>query len=493
MATADGLPAAVAAHESRRGLSRSIGLHSSLFALLGAGGLVAYLITRVDAALAATALALVGMTVIAIRVSRHLRALRAMALDVAYHQLPTAVSGIRDAGALRQVRLGAHGPGAAHAGPGTGEEAPSRPPRGDSVDASPGPGAAGPATDATAVRAAVDESTARVDALLTAKAGEVGALARAFATMHQQALRLAADEALTRMESEATLVALSRRGQTLIQRQLRLIEEFVRLETDRVARGRLLALDRLAGRMRRNEENLLVLAGGDPGRRPTEAVPLRDVVRTAAAELDDPDRVKVAATPLVAIAADAVADVTHLLAELLENAANFSHPANHVRVDTHQGVDQVTLTIFDEGIGMTATKLAEANRRLAEPSALTSTLVGTMGLLVIGRLARRHGITVKLTSVPDGGTAAFVTLPHSVLGPLPTLDRVRRGRYEPHALPAVPAPMSLPAVPEPAGRLRRPAALPAGRPAALPSGPVAGSRPSPVVPQVPERRPRRLR
>jgi HAMP domain-containing protein/anti-sigma regulatory factor (Ser/Thr protein kinase) len=452
MATADGLTAAVAAHESRRGLSRSIGLHSFLFALLGAGGLVAYLITRVDATLAATGLALVGMTVIAIRVSRHLRRLRAVALDVAYHQLPTAVSG------------------------------------------------AAKATDAEAVGAAVDESTARVDALLSARAGEVGALARAFATVHRQALRLAADEALTRMESEATLAALSRRGQTLIQRQLRLIEEFARLETDRAARGRLLTLERLAGRMRRNEENLLVLAGGDPGRRPTEAVPLREVVRTAAAELDDPDRVKVVATPLVAIAADAVADVIHLLAELLENAANFSHPANHVRVDTHQGVDQVTLTIFDEGIGMAATKLAEANRRLAEPSALTSTLVGTMGLLVIGRLARRHGVTVKLSSVPDGGTAAFVMLPHSVLAPLPTLDRVRRGRYEQHALPSVPAPMSLPAVPEPAGLPRRPAALPA-RPA-LPGGPVAGARPVPgpapttvvpVVPQVPEQRPRRLR
>ncbi|MEH1127580.1 sensor histidine kinase [Micromonospora sp. CPCC 206061] len=445
MATVDGLTAAVAAHESHRGLSRSIGLHSLLFALLGAGGLVTALITGADAALAATGLALVGMTVIAIRVSRHLRRLRAVALDVAYHQLPTAVSG------------------------------------------------AAKATDAEAVGAAVDESTARVDALLTARAGEVGALARAFATVHRQALRLAADEALTRMESEATLAALSRRGQALIQRQLRLIEEFVRLETDRAARGRLLALDRLASRMRRNEENLLVLAGGDPGRRPTEPVSLREVVRTAAAELDDPDRVKVVATPLVAIAADAVADVIHVLAELLENAANFSHPANHVRVDTHQDVDQVTLTIFDEGIGMAATKLAEANRRLAEPSALTSALVGTMGLLVIGRLARRHGITVKLTSVPDGGTAAFVALPHSVLAPLPTLDRVRRGRYEQHALPAVPAPMSLPAVPEPAGRPRRPAALPAARPAALPSGPVAGARPAPVVPQVPEQRPRRLR
>ncbi|GLI00141.1 sensor histidine kinase [Phytohabitans aurantiacus] len=445
MVTADGFTGAVAAHESHGGLSRSIGLHSFLFALLGAGGLVAALITGIDAALAATGLALVGMTTIAIRVSRHLRRLRAVALDVAYHQLPTAVSG------------------------------------------------AAKATDAAALSAAVDESTAKVDALLTAKAGEVGALARAFATVHTQALRLAADEALTRMESEATLAALSRRGQTLIERQLRLIEEFVRLETDRAARGRLLALDRLASRMRRNEENLMVLAGGDAGRRPTEAVPLRDVVRTAAAELDDPDRVKVVATPLVAIAADAVADVIHVLAELLENAATFSHPANHVRVDTHQGVDQVTLTIFDEGIGMAATKLAEANRRLAEPSALTSTLVGTMGLLVIGRLARRHGITVKLSSVPDGGTAAFVMLPQSVLAPLPTLDRVRRGRYEPHALPAFPAPMSLPAAPEPAGRPRRQVALPAARPAALPSGPVAGARTAPVVPQVPEQPPRRLR
>ncbi|MCW6004891.1 hypothetical protein K1W54_09880, partial [Micromonospora sp. CPCC 205371] len=120
MATADGLTAAVAAHESRRGLSRSIGLHSFLFALLGAGGLVAALITGADAALAATGLALVGMTTIAIRVSRHLRRLRAVALDVAYHQLPTAVSDIRVAGA-RSV----------HAGPRAHEAAPSLRPRSD--------------------------------------------------------------------------------------------------------------------------------------------------------------------------------------------------------------------------------------------------------------------------------------------------------------------------------------------------------------------------
>jgi signal transduction histidine kinase len=197
------------------------------------------------------------------------------------------------------------------------------------------------------VRGTLQDSGARVDAMLPPGADEIGELATAFATVHRQALRLAAEQALQRMETTATLTALSRRGQTLVQRQLHLIGEFARHEVDQASRARLFALDHLAARMRRNEENLLVLAGGDPGRRFTEAVGVRDVIQLAAAEIEEPGRVEAVTTPLVAIAAHVVGDAVHLLAELLENAVSFSPPTTTVRVTARQAVDHVALTIFD--------------------------------------------------------------------------------------------------------------------------------------------------
>jgi hypothetical protein len=241
--------------------------------------------------------------------------------------------------------------------------------------------------------------------------------------------------------------------------------------------------------MRRNEENLLVLAGGDPGRRFTEPVGVREVIQLAAAEIEEPGRVDAVATPLVAVAAHVVGDAVHLLAELLENAVSFSPPTTTVRVTARQAVDHVALTIFDEGIGLTADRLTEANDRIAHPSALTSTLVGTMGLLVVGRLAARHGIEVRLTSVAGGGTAATVTLPERILAPLPPPVRFYRGQL----LGPPPAPTPSAAPPRAVVHYSEEPSLPAMVPAfvdgltasglpkrapatALPSGPVAGRR-----------------
>jgi signal transduction histidine kinase len=391
-------------------------------------------------------LSLAGAIIQAVRTSRRLRRMRATALTVAHDELPDAVA---------------------------------------RVSAAP---------DEPAVRGTLQDSGARVEAMLPPGADEIGELATAFATVHRQALRLAAEQALQRMETTATFTALSRRGQTLVQRQLHLISEFARHEVDQASRARLFALDHLAARMRRNEENLLVLAGGDPGRRFTEPVPVREVIQLAAAEIEEPGRVDAVATPLVAVAAHVVGDVVHLLAELMENAASFSPPTTIVRVAARQAVDHVALSIFDEGIGLTADRLAEANERIAHPSALTSTLVGTMGLLVVGRLAARHGIEVRLTSVAGGGTAATVTLPERVLAPLPPPPRFYRGQL----LGPVPEPPSSAAPPrtvltvaeeplKPAASLTRPAlaegltasGLPRRAPArALPSGPVAGRPPA---------------
>ncbi|HET8661338.1 MAG TPA: ATP-binding protein, partial [Micromonosporaceae bacterium] len=122
----------------------------------------------------------------------------------------------------------------------------------------------------------------------------------------------------------------------------------------------------------------------------------------------------------------AARDVIHLLAELLENATSFSPPHTPVRVSARSTVEGLTITVYDEGIGMPASKVVDANQRLSQPSALTSALVGTMGLLVVGRLAQRHGLVVQLHSTPGGGTAATVSLPEHLLGPAPADDAHRR-------------------------------------------------------------------
>jgi signal transduction histidine kinase len=324
---------------------------------------------------------LAGAIVLAVRTSRRLRRMRGSALSVASAELPDAISRVTAA------------------------------------------------TDATAVQEALQESSERVDAAMAAGSDEIGELGAALGAMHRQALRLAADQALLRMEVEAIFIALSRRGQTLAQRQIHQIDEFGRVEHDPQRLMRLYALDHLAARMRRNEENLLVLAGGEPGRRFTEPVPVADAIAAAVEEVEEHGRVEVAGAPPAAIAAYAVGDFIHLLAELLENALTFSPPTTKVRVAARRTVESLHLTVFDEGIGMPADKVEEANRRLSQPSALTSRLVGTMGLLVVARLAGRHGMRVRLTSTPGGGTAATVNVPEELLA-LPSVnDPLRWGRW----------------------------------------------------------------
>jgi signal transduction histidine kinase len=271
------------------------------------------------------------------------------------------------------------------------------------------------ARDADDVRSALTESWARIDAMLSSGTDEIGELASAFGAVHRQALRLAADQALLRMEVQAMFVALSRRGQSLVQRQIHLIDELGRDEIDPEVLSRLFALDHLAARMRRNEENLLVLAGGEPGRWITKPVSANDLIRAAAQEIEEYQRVEIGTTPEVAVAAHVAGDAIHLLAELIENATAFSPPDAVVSVSAAQNEGGLTITVTDEGIGIPEGRLVEANERLVRPSALTSSLVGTMGLLVVARLAERHQIKVRLVSTRARGTTATVALPRELL------------------------------------------------------------------------------
>ncbi|ADD41218.1 sensor histidine kinase [Stackebrandtia nassauensis] len=368
------------------------------------------------AVLALSVLTFIAAMTLAIRISRRLRRLRRDALAVAEDTLPSAVSEMTQARSERQVN--------------------------DAV---------------TSAELTVKEDNRGPN-------DEVGAVSQAFSVVHEQALRLAADQAMLRLDVAAMMIALSRRGQSLVQRQLHMLDEFSSVERDPDGIHRLRALNHLASRMRRNEENLLLLAGGDPGRRHNSATPVATVVNEAAAEIEDSARVVVEDAARASIVAGAVGDVVHLLAELLENAALFSPPNTKVRVATRRNVREVVISVNDEGIGLEDAQVAEINARLAEPSGLTSSLAGTMGLLVVARLASRHGIDVQLHSTAGKGTLAVVRLPESLIAAgSGGNDRSDSGRSVfDFSTPSIAAPGAAPvgARPEPLQISNRPAQLP---------------------------------
>ncbi|MGW5676214.1 nitrate- and nitrite sensing domain-containing protein [Streptomyces sp. NPDC003860] len=244
---------------------------------------------------------------------------------------------------------------------------------------------------------------------------EIGKVATAFDDVHREAVRLAAEQALLRGNVNAMFTNLSRRSQGLIQRQLSLISELESREADPDQLSSLFKLDHLATRMRRNGENLLVLAGEEPGRRWTRPVPLVDVLRAAASEVEQYERIELAAVPATDVAGRVVNDLVHLLAELLENATSFSSPQTKVRVTGHALPDgRVLVEIHDTGIGLSPEDLAAINERLASPPTVDVSVSRRMGLFVVGRLSLRHGIRIQLRPSDSGGTTALVMLPVDV-------------------------------------------------------------------------------
>ncbi|WP_051712260.1 nitrate- and nitrite sensing domain-containing protein [Streptomyces sp. NRRL S-350] len=242
---------------------------------------------------------------------------------------------------------------------------------------------------------------------------EIGEVARAFDQVHQQAVALAAEQALLRGNVNAIFTNLSRRSQSLIQRQLALITDLENNEADPDQLENLFKLDHLATRMRRNGENLLVLAGEEAGRRWNTPVPLVDVLRAAASEVEQYERVELSGIPEVEVVGAAVTDLVHLLAELLENATSFSSPQTRVLVNATRLPDgRVLVEIHDKGIGLTAEDFAEINEKLAEPPTVDATISRRMGLFVVGRLSQRHDVRVQLRpSGESAGTTSLVMLP----------------------------------------------------------------------------------
>ncbi|WP_443221322.1 nitrate- and nitrite sensing domain-containing protein [Streptomyces sp. 4N509B] len=245
---------------------------------------------------------------------------------------------------------------------------------------------------------------------------EFGEVARAFDQVHRVAVRLAGEQALLRGNVNAIFTNLSARNQGLIERQLALIGELENHEADPEQLENLFKLDHLATRMRRNGENLLVLAGKEPGRRWNQPVPLVDALRGAASEVEAYDRIEISGVPECEIHGAVVNDLVHLLAELLENATSFSSPHTRVRVTATRLPDgRVMVEIHDKGIGLTQEDFAGINERLANPPAVDADVSRRMGLFVVGRLAQLHGIRVQLR--PSGeqtGTTSLVMLPEAI-------------------------------------------------------------------------------
>jgi hypothetical protein len=245
---------------------------------------------------------------------------------------------------------------------------------------------------------------------------EIGQVARAFDAVHSTAVRVAAEQAALRRSVADMFLSLGRRLQALVHRQLELLDELERTEADPQQLRSLFRLDHLATRMRRNAENLLVLSGAEPVRRWSDPVPLPRVIRAASAEIEDYNRVGVMPMADVRVVGHAVSDVVHLLAELIENAAAFSPPGTRVQVSGEPAGHGYLLEIEDQGIGMSDEELQLANEQLAKPATIDLAGAQRLGFYVVGRLAARHGIKVRLRRSWFGGVAALVLLPSSLLG-----------------------------------------------------------------------------
>jgi Nitrate and nitrite sensing/HAMP domain len=245
---------------------------------------------------------------------------------------------------------------------------------------------------------------------------EIGEVARAFDQVHREAVRLAADEAIMRGNLNAMFVNLSRRSQSLVERQIRVIAALEQSEQDAERLASLFQVDHLATRMRRNSENLLVLAGHEFSKRSRQPVTLVDVVRAAVSEIERYERVVMNVQSGVWIRTEAVRDVVHLTAELVENATTFSAADTPVTIETRLlSSGGALIEIADQGLGARPEALDSLNWRLDNPPRVDVEVSRRMGLFVVAQLAARHGIRVRLLPAVPSGLIALVWLPGHVI------------------------------------------------------------------------------
>ncbi|PXY31007.1 sensor histidine kinase [Prauserella muralis] len=262
---------------------------------------------------------------------------------------------------------------------------------------------------------------------------ELGQVARAFDAVHGEAVRLAGEQAMLRENVNSMFVNLSRRSQDLVERQLSVLDRMEEHEQDPDILSGLFELDHLATRMRRNSENLLVLAGQDVGRPLPGAVPADEIIGAALSEVEHYPRIKIAATPRLSVLGEAVGDLVHVISELFENATAYSGDETPVSVVSSVTPDgEWRIDITDRGAGMPDAEIRRANERLAEPPEVDVEVSRRMGLYVVAKLARRHGIRVWLSAADIRGLTATVVVPAELVQFEPT----------PRPMPPAPAPVA---------------------------------------------------
>ncbi|MEU5683445.1 histidine kinase [Streptomyces venezuelae] len=250
---------------------------------------------------------------------------------------------------------------------------------------------------------------------LTYGKDEIGQVGQALNTLQRAAVEATVKQADLRRGVSEVFVNLARRSQVLLHKQLTLLDTMERRTEDTDELADLFRLDHLTTRMRRHAEGLVILSGAAPSRQWRKPVQLMDVVRAAVAEVEDYERIEVRRLPRIAVTGPAVADLTHLMAELLENATVFSPPHTAVQVLGEHVANGFTLEIHDRGLGMTPDALLDANLRLAETPEFELSDTDRLGLFVVSRLAQRQRVRVSLQPSPYGGTTAVVFIPDSLL------------------------------------------------------------------------------
>jgi signal transduction histidine kinase len=246
---------------------------------------------------------------------------------------------------------------------------------------------------------------------LAVDADELDQLSEAFTRVQRVAISAAVHEATLREGFNQVFLNIARRSQTLLHRQLALLDAMERRATDPEELEELFRIDHLATRMRRHAEDLVILAGSTPGRGWRSPVAVADVLRAAASEVEEYARVNVVVPPSLAVAGHSVNDIVHLLAELLENATLFSPPESQVTLSAQVVPNGLAIEVEDRGLGMQPEDIEQANDRLAAPPDFDPRNSSRLGLFVVAKLAERQGIQVTLRRSPYGGVTAVALIP----------------------------------------------------------------------------------
>ncbi|MER5752271.1 nitrate- and nitrite sensing domain-containing protein [Streptomyces sp. NPDC002088] len=257
---------------------------------------------------------------------------------------------------------------------------------------------------------------------------ELAQVGTALTAVQRAALKAASERAELLSGISGVYVSLARRSQVLLHRQLDLLDTMARRQQDPAELNDIYRVDYLATRMRRHSESLLILSGIAPGRGWRDPIPMADVLRAAVAEIESAPRVQIWAAPRVSVVGGSVADVIHLLAELVENAAAFSPPSTQVQLRAARMREGLLIEVEDSGFGMNEEAMAEANRKI-QSEKVDLLDAKQIGLFVVNRLRERQGLRVELRQSPNGGVTAAVLIPETLMrDDMPVADQAAQGR-----------------------------------------------------------------